>query len=390
MTNVSDERTVAAHSTSSDEPGTEVSPVELFFDVVFVFAVSQLSAHLAHALAWRGLAETLVMLVGVFVVWTYTAFEVTLTRGRPASTRAMLLLVMVLGLFMNAAISHAFEHGALAFVVPMLVIQFGRTIFSALPTVPSHMRNHYWRMLGWLVLAAPLWIAGALAEPETRLAWWGAAAAIDLIGTWLAHPVPGIWLESEHMAFDATHMMERLRLFLIIALGEIVFASGHAIAESGAGSNTWFTGACAAAIVIALWALYFTASDPLVSRHTETTSDPIRAARLAANGMVVVVAGLIAVAVANEVTIAHPGARTGSVLAMLMFGGVFSATCSCRRGTCTWPAVTFRVFVSFSWVCCWRLLAWHPGCATRRHWPCWQSKSRYWLCLPVARSNRIY
>ncbi|GAB3366333.1 low temperature requirement protein A [Lysobacter rhizosphaerae] len=312
---------IVAEGPDSGNLGTEVSPLELFFDVVFVFAVSQLSAHLVHALHWRGLAETLVMLVGVFFVWTYSAFEVTLTHGRPARTRAMLLVVMVLGLFMNAAIDHAFEHGALAFVVPMLVIQIGRTIFSTLPTVPGYLRNHYWRMLGWQVLAAPLWLAGALGNTETRLAWWSAAAGVDLIGTWLAHPVPGTRLQSEHMPFDATHMLERLRLFLIIALGEIVFASGQAIAEAGAGVATLFTGVCAAVIVIAFWALYFTASDPLVSRHTETTSDPLRAARLAANGMVLVVAGLIAVAVANEVTIADPGARTGGVLAVLMFGG---------------------------------------------------------------------
>jgi low temperature requirement protein LtrA len=65
--------TLPAQSREKDE----VSPLELFFDLVFVFAVSQLSHHLLEHLTWRGAAETLVMLIAVFSVWSYTSFEAT-------------------------------------------------------------------------------------------------------------------------------------------------------------------------------------------------------------------------------------------------------------------------------------------------------------------------
>ena len=125
-----------------------VSPLELFFDLVFVFAVSQLSHHLLERLHWRGLAETLVMLVGVFGVWSYTSFEATLMHSKHAHVQRVMLTVMSLSLFMNAAIGHAFGDGPLAFVFPMQLIQIGRTVLSTIPAAPTpFLRRHYTRML---------------------------------------------------------------------------------------------------------------------------------------------------------------------------------------------------------------------------------------------------
>src|SRR3954463_7208898 len=87
----------------------EVTPLELFFDLVFVFAVSQLSHHLLEHLTWRGAAETLVMLIAVFGVWSYTSFEATLLHVGRAYIGWIILAVMLVGLFMNAAIDHAFD-----------------------------------------------------------------------------------------------------------------------------------------------------------------------------------------------------------------------------------------------------------------------------------------
>lgn len=75
-----------------------VSPLELFFDLVFVFAVSQLSHHLLEHLTWRGAAETLVMLSAVFGVWSGTSFEATLLDVGRSQTQWMMLAVMLVGL----------------------------------------------------------------------------------------------------------------------------------------------------------------------------------------------------------------------------------------------------------------------------------------------------
>jgi len=108
-------------------------------------------------------------------------------------------------------------------------------------------------------------------------------------------------------------MLERSRLFLIIGLGEAILTSGTAIADGRPSAAMVLTAAMAMVVIIALWALYFSGSDHLVNKQAETTSDPLRAARLAVNTQVVVFASLIAIAVANELAIAQPTAHGGLV-----------------------------------------------------------------------------
>jgi len=158
-------------------------------------------------------------------------------------------------------------------------------------------------------------------NPEARLLSWALAAGIDQIGRWLAHPIPGRRLRSENVAFDAGHMLERCRLFLIIALGETVLTTGMAIAEASTTAMTLATGTFALAGTVALWALSFGRSHRLIVRHLEKTSDPIRASRHAINALMVMVAGLIAVAVGNEEVIAHPHGHTSFALSLLLAGG---------------------------------------------------------------------
>jgi low temperature requirement protein LtrA len=119
-----------------------VWPLELFFDLVFVFAVSQLSHHLLDYLSWRGAAETLVLLIAVFGIWSGTSFEATLLNIGRSQAQWMLLAVMLAGLFMNAATQDAFETGGWAFVIPLLVIQAGRSTLMIVSAPTRMLREH--------------------------------------------------------------------------------------------------------------------------------------------------------------------------------------------------------------------------------------------------------
>lgn len=165
----------------------------------------------------------------------------------------MLLTVMVLGLVMNAAVTAAFAASTWPFVVPLLLIQLGCTVWVFVHAPDAMFREHYTRTLVWLLATAPLWIAGAAADAEARLHWWMLAAGIDLIGRWLAHPVPGHRLQSEHVEFPGGHMLERCRLFLIIALVETVLTTGVAIAATPVAPLTVLTGTAALIGTMALW-----------------------------------------------------------------------------------------------------------------------------------------
>jgi len=299
----------------------EVTPLELLFDLVFAFALSQLSLHLLTHLSWRGAAETLVMLLAIFAVWFTTSWSATLIRADQSRTVWLVLAVMLLGLFMNAAVTRAFTTSGWAFVIPLLLIQLGRTIWTRVNSTDAVLREHYFRTLLWLIATTPLWIAGAAMSPKARVLWWALAAGIDQIGRWLAHPIPGRRLRSENVEFNADHMLERCRMFLLIALGETVVTTGMAIADASLTVMTLATGTFALAGTVALWALSFGRSHRLIMQHLEKTSDPIRASRHAVNALTVMVAGLIAMAVANKEVIAHPQGHTSFALSLLLGGG---------------------------------------------------------------------
>jgi low temperature requirement protein LtrA len=299
----------------------EVTPLELFFDLVFAFALSQLSQHLYTHLSWRGAAETVVMLLAIFAVWFTTSWSATLIRVDQSRTRWLVMAVMLLGLFMNASVTRAFTTSGWAFVIPLLLIQLGRTVWTLLNSTTAVLREHYLRTLIWLIATTPLWTTGAAVSAEARVLWWALAAGIDQIGRWLAHPIPGRRLHSENVEFDADHMLERCRLFLLIALGETVFTTGTAIAAAPMTPITLITGTFALAGTVALWALSFGRSHRLILRHVEETSDPIRASRHAVNALTAMVAGLIAVAVANQEVIGHPQGQTSFALSLMLAGG---------------------------------------------------------------------
>jgi len=176
-------------------------------------------------------------------------------------------------------------------------------------------------MVLWFSAAGLLWTAGAVAGADQRLWWWGAAAAIELGGTWLAHPVPGHRFRTADVSFSPGHMLERSRLFLLIALGEVILATGAAVASAGPSLSTVTTAVLTLVSTIALWALYFGSSDRLIRERAATTSDPLRAARLAVNTQVLVFAALIVLAVGNERAIADPTGDTTVPLLLLLFGG---------------------------------------------------------------------
>ena len=192
-------------TTDGTEKKYEATPFELFFDLVFVFAVLQLSHHLLAHLSWRGAAEVLVLLLAVFAVWSYTSWAATMIPVEQAPTCWMLLTVMLLGLFMNALVTTAFTTSGWAFVISLLLIQLGRTIWTLVNTNAAVYREHFIRVLLWIIATTPLWIVGAAVNTEARLLWWTLASVIDLIGTWLAHPIPWRWLRSENVWFAGGH-----------------------------------------------------------------------------------------------------------------------------------------------------------------------------------------
>jgi low temperature requirement protein LtrA/transcriptional regulator with XRE-family HTH domain len=299
----------------------DVSPLELFFDLVFVLAIGQLTHHVIAHLTVNGAAETVIMLVAVCGVWAFTTFEITLLDVERAATRAVTVAVMGLGLFMNAGIAHAFGDGPWLFVVPLLGALAGPGAYAAATAPTAHLREHFVRVLIWVGASAPLWIAGALSDPEVRLWLWGGAAVVDLLGTFTAHPLPGRVVHTERLPFDAEHMLERMRLFLIILLGETVLSIGRVISQNHSDPLTLLAALGGFLALVSLWFIYFGRAEQVAITHAASVEDPIRTVHLGINVIYLVVLGLVVFAAGAELVIAHPEEPRAGLGGVLMLGG---------------------------------------------------------------------
>lgn len=320
----------------------EVSPLELFFDLVFVLAIGQLTHQLVTHLTWRGAAETLVTLVAVCGVWTFTSFEVTLLDIERTGTRLVTVMVMIFGLFMNAGITHAFDDSPWLFVVPMLAALVGPGCYAALTSPSRELRRHFSRVLIWIAASTPFWVIGGARSPGDRIWWWAVAACIDLVGTWTAHPLPGRTIRTQHLPFDADHMLERMRLFLIILLGETVLALGRAISDHHSDTLTLALALGGFVALLCLWAVYFGRDEHLVVSHLATADDPIGIVHVGINVVYGVVAGLVMLAAGSELVLAHAhDQRAGAAGALVLLGPVVYLLAQ---------AIYFRVGPGTAWV----------------------------------------
>ncbi|MHC1681489.1 MAG: low temperature requirement protein A [Clostridiaceae bacterium] len=305
----------------NSEEKYEVTPIELFFDIIYAFVISQLTQYLLTDLTWQGVIKTLVMLVAIYMVWAYTSWAATMIRADQSVSHWMILTVMFIGFFMNISVTGAFSNSGWLFIATFLIIQFGRTLWTILYSPDAISRDHFWRVLIWLVVSAAFWIAGLCATSKIRILLWFIAAGIDLLGTWLAHPLPNRRFLTEDVEFDAVHFLERCRLFRLIAIGEMVFTLGAAIRAASLNLMSIVLGVVIMAEIVSLWGLTFGRFYRLVRDHVENTKNTIRPSRYAINALVIILYGLIAVSVANQQIVLHPFDVPSPVLSFLLGGG---------------------------------------------------------------------
>jgi low temperature requirement protein LtrA len=232
---------------------------------------------------------------------------------------------MLGGLVLAASIPKAFEERALAFAGAYVLIQAGRNMFMLWATArhdPSNFLN-FVRIGLWHLTDAPLWIAGALVDGPLRITLWGTAVALETFAPVVGFYVPGLGRSrTADWVVEGAHMAERCGLFVIIALGESVLITGANFA-----SLTWTPATVAAFVVafvgsVAMWAVYFNIGAERSSRLIAGSDDP---GRLARNGYtyihILIVAGIIVVAVGDELALHHPLGHTEWRSALVMIGG---------------------------------------------------------------------
>lgn len=302
-----------------------VTYVELFFDLVFVFAITQISHALLAHFTPLGVLQVTMLMLAVWWVWVFTSWITNWLDPEQAPVRVMLFGLMIAGLLLSTSIPKAFESRGLTFAAAYSVMQVGRTLFFlwSVPTSAVGQRNNVIRILFWLGTGAVFWIGGGLAEGNIRIGLWLVALAIEYAGPAMRFRTPRLGASTTRdWDVEGGHMAERCALFIIIALGESIVVTGATFAETAWTATTVCAFLVALLGSIAMWWVYFHIGAEAGSEHISQSADTGRLARLAYTYLhLPVVAGIIVSAVGDELLLAHPGGHVGGKEILSIVGG---------------------------------------------------------------------
>ena len=317
-----------------DGRAQRVTYAELFFDLVYVVGVTQLADRVAGDLSGRGVLEGTLFLLTLWWAWVSTAWFTNWFDPDRRPVRVVLVLVMLASLVMTAALPEALGDRGAWFAGAYVAIQVGRSGYAVVALRrrgdtdgpdggDASLRRNQERALVWALASAVPWLVGGIVHGPARPALWVAALAIDYAAPAVGFRVPG-WGRSAttDWAIEGQHLAERCQLFLIVAFGESILATGATFADEEPTASTVASLAVAFAGNVALWWLYF-------DRHAERAAatiaghhDPGRVGRSAYTYLhVVMVGGVIVTAVGDELALGDPTGATATATAATVLGG---------------------------------------------------------------------
>jgi low temperature requirement protein LtrA len=302
-----------------------VTYVELFFDLIYAFAVTQLSHRLAHDLSAFGALQTLILWFAVWLGWQYTCWVTNWFDPERIQVRLLLFAVMLTGMVMAASLPLAWGERGLVFAISYVTIQVGRSLVVLGFLGPRHeLTANFRRICGWLVISGIAWIAGGLLMGTPRFACWSVAVLCEYISPMFGFPLPvlGRSNAADWRTTEGGHIAERCQAFVILALGESVLVTGGTLSELAA----WSAPAIIAFLVcfagsVAMWWVYFDTSSRAGTRAITRASEPGLMAARFHYVHVILIAGVIVSAAADDLVILHPPEHIGWPMAWLLLGG---------------------------------------------------------------------
>lgn len=310
-----------------DGEETKVTYIELFFDLIYAFAVTQLSHKLVHDLSLVGALETLVLWFAVWLGWQYTCWVTNWFDPERIEIRLLLLAIMLTGMVMAASLPYAYAGRGMIFALSYVGIQVGRSLIVLLVLGRHHaLTANFRRICGWLMISGVWWIAGGMSSGTLRFALWTVAVLCEYLSPMTGFALP--WLgrsrSSDWHSAAGGHLAERCQAFVILALGESVLVTGATLSDASAWSAptvisflTCFAGSCA------MWWIYFDSGSRAGSRAIEQSSEPGLMGAYFHYVHAILIAGIVACAAADDLVIEHPHHAISLTTALLLLGGPF-------------------------------------------------------------------
>ena len=285
-----------------EEAERKTSYLELFFDLVFVFAFTQVTALILGDPSVTGFVRATLVLAMVWWAWSAYAWMTNSIDVENTVTRLIIFAAMAAGFFMALAVPHAFADEAAWFAVAYFVVRLLNTALYTwgVRNDPVLLRSLA-RLTPWFLLAALVALSGGFLDADVRGWVWLASLAIDVAGTLTVARVD--W------RISPSHFAERFALIVIIALGESIVSIGVATSSLDRDATYAVSVVVAFAGVIALWWAYFDFTAVAAERSLKRAA-PLARGPLARDVFTYfhfpIVLGIILYAVAAKKTLEHP------------------------------------------------------------------------------------
>ena len=301
-------------------------PVELFFDLVFVFAFSRLVYHLVHHPGWTGFGEFALLFLMIWLPWTQFTWSTNAVPSNSRPVRFLVLVATVASVPMAGSVTAAFDEGGATFAISLgIILAMGLLVMIVgLPRGSAEQRSIIeYSIPNWIAIVIA--VVGSFLDRDLRIVLWTGALAIVISGTvragrseWLIRP---------------KHFAERHGLIIIIALGEVIVALGIPVVEvltddenGGLPSETILSLVLAGVFACLLWWGYFDRPLPaLEHRHGQHDDSRVRG-RFARDVYTYlhspVVGGIVMSAAALEEITLQPTAPLPAAFRWLLVGGV--------------------------------------------------------------------
>jgi low temperature requirement protein LtrA len=294
------------------------TPVELLWDLVFVFAITQVTTLLSKDLSWAGFGRSMLVLALVWWAWSAFVWAANAQRADSPVLLAVLLAATACILIAGIALPHAFGGEATLFAGAYAAV---RGLHLLLYADASRRGNASWSAIGGfgvtVVVGMALLLAGSFASEGLRLALWGLAAAIDYAG-------PGVLTRNRLRGLQrvaVAHFAERYGLFVIIALGESIVAVGLRTRTTQLDVRVIVAVTLCLLITVGLWWTYFDRFARMAEEQLRSAREPVLAASDAYSYLhLVIIAGIIVFAVGARLVVGGRSLSDAGWLALC--GGV--------------------------------------------------------------------
>ncbi|WP_433125575.1 low temperature requirement protein A [Micromonospora sp. CA-240977] len=307
--------------------------LELFFDLVYVFALTRISARAFEDLtdgparehveaAITGSGKTLLLLLALWSVWQGTAWTTSRYDPYRVPLQTVVITALVCSMLLGVAIPRAFSETGLMFAVAYVIAQVTRPVILSFALGAHPYRRLKVRMAVVYAFSGIFWISGAMLSTNTQVVLWSAALLIEYLAARCGWPVPGLGRSTiSKWEIAGEHLAERYQQFFLVALGETILVAGFSYSMGPYESGHVWAFALALATSIMLWRIYVQRAGRILGEAVVKARHPANIGRSAADTHLLMVIGLAATAVGYELIIEHPLERIpGAWLAMVLGG----------------------------------------------------------------------